>query len=390
VQQRRHGGATTQKKGSRGFLFSIALKCRMPSVISSLAKFRPDSFTLILLATIAVATVLPCTGQAAVVFGDTTTVVIGLLFFLHGAKLSRQAVIAGMTHWRLHLLVLCSTFVLFPVLGLLFKPVALLVLTPDLYMGLLFLCMLPSTVQSSIALTALGRGNVPAAICSASASNFAGIFITPLLVSAFIMQGHAGRSTGDAVLAIVLQLLVPFVAGQLLRPVIGNWVDRHKPMLRYFDQGSILLVVYTAFSEAVNEGLWHKLSPGVLVTLGVVCCVLLAIVLALTSYTSRRLGFSRADEVTIVFCGSKKSLASGVPMAKVLFATSSLGMIILPVMLFHQIQLMVCAVLAQRYAQRAAAGPDDPLPGDPLPDQSSSAASTSSPARNARMRGSTK
>ncbi|HEX8604136.1 MAG TPA: bile acid:sodium symporter family protein [Pseudoduganella sp.] len=362
----------------------------MPSVISSLAKFRPDSFTLILLATIAVATILPCTGQAAVVFGDTTTVVIGLLFFLHGAKLSRQAVIAGMTHWRLHLLVLCSTFVLFPVLGLLFKPVALLLLTPDLYMGLLFLCMLPSTVQSSIALTALGRGNVPAAICSASASNFAGIFITPLLVSAFIMQGHAGRSTGDAVLAIVLQLLVPFVAGQLLRPVIGNWVDRHKPMLRYFDQGSILLVVYTAFSEAVNEGLWHKLSPGVLVTLGVVCCVLLAIVLALTSYTSRRLGFSRADEVTIVFCGSKKSLASGVPMAKVLFATSSLGMIILPVMLFHQIQLMVCAVLAQRYAQRAAAGPDDPLPGDPLPDQSSSAASTSSPARSARMRGSTK
>ncbi|WP_338765362.1 bile acid:sodium symporter family protein [Massilia sp. METH4] len=325
----------------------------MPSVLSSLSQFKPDNFTLVLLATVAVATVLPVTGQTAVVLGDVTAVVIGLLFFLHGAKLSRQAVIAGITHWRLHLTVLCSTFVLFPILGLAMKPLALAVLTPELYVGLLFLCMLPSTVQSSIALTAMGRGNVPAAICSASASNFLGIFITPLLVSAFIVQGPTGRSTGDAVLAIVLQLLVPFLAGQLLRPVIGGWVDRHKPMLRFVDQGSILLVIYTAFSEAVNEGLWHKLSTQVLVTLGVICCVLLAVVLALTTLASRKFGFSREDEVTIVFCGSKKSLASGVPMAKVLFASSSLGMVILPVMLFHQIQLMVCAVLAQRFARRA-------------------------------------
>jgi sodium/bile acid cotransporter 7 len=325
----------------------------MPSVSASLSQFKPDNFTLVILATVAVATVLPCTGETADVLGDVTTFVIGLLFFLHGAKLSREAVVAGLTHWRLHLLVLCCTFVLFPLIGLAFRPVALAMLTPELYTGLLFLCMLPSTVQSSIALTALGRGNVPAAVCAASASNFLGIFITPLLVSAFVVQGHAERSTGDAVLAIVLQLLVPFVAGQLLRPVIGTWVDRHKPRLKYIDQGSILLVVYTAFSAAVVEGLWHKLSPTVLVTLGVVCCVLLAIVLALTSYASRKLGFPREDEVTIVFCGSKKSLASGVPMAKVLFATSSLGMVILPVMLFHQIQLMVCAVLAQRYAQRA-------------------------------------
>jgi len=139
----------------------------------------------------------------------------------------------------------------------------------------------------------------------------------------------------------------------VLRRWIGRWVDRHKPMLKYVDQGSILLVVYTAFSEAVAEGLWHKLSPQLLVTLGVICCVLLAVVLGLSFWASRRLGFSREDEVTIVFCGSKKSLASGVPMAKVLFATSSLGMIILPLMLFHQIQLMVCAVLAQRFAERA-------------------------------------
>ncbi|WEF33408.1 bile acid:sodium symporter family protein [Pseudoduganella chitinolytica] len=325
----------------------------MSSASAFLSRLKPDSFTLALLATVAIASVLPCTGQAAVVFGDITTVAIGLLFFLHGAKLSREAIVAGLTHWRLHLLVLACTFVLFPILGLALKPLALSVLTPDLYVGLLFLCMLPSTVQSSIAMTAMGRGNVPAAICSASASNFLGIFITPLLVGAFIVQGGAGRSSLDAVLAIVLQLLVPFIAGQVCRRWIGAWVDRHKPMLKYVDQGSILLVVYTAFSEAVAEGLWHELSPQLLVTLGLVCCALLAIVLGLSFWASRRLGFTRADEVTIVFCGSKKSLASGVPMAKVLFATSSLGMIILPVMLFHQIQLMVCAVLAQRFAERA-------------------------------------
>ncbi|AVR97966.1 bile acid:sodium symporter family protein [Pseudoduganella armeniaca] len=325
----------------------------MSSASAFLARLKPDNFTLALLTTVAIASVLPCTGQTAVVFGDVTTFAIGLLFFLHGAKLSREAIVAGLTHWRLHLLVLACTFVLFPILGLALKPVALAVLTPDLYLGLLFLCMLPSTVQSSIAMTAMGRGNVPAAICSASASNFLGIFITPLLVGAFIVQGQAERSSLDAVLAIVLQLLVPFIAGQVCRRWIGAWVDRHKPMLKYVDQGSILLVVYTAFSEAVSEGLWHKLSPQLLLALGLICCVLLAVVLGLSFWASRRLGFSSADEVTIVFCGSKKSLASGVPMAKVLFATSSLGMIILPVMLFHQIQLMVCAVLAQRFAQRA-------------------------------------
>ncbi|GGB85221.1 bile acid:sodium symporter family protein [Pseudoduganella buxea] len=324
----------------------------MPFNFASLSRFKPDTFTLALLVAVAVASVLPVTGQAAIVAGDVTAVAIGLLFFLHGAKLPREAIVAGLTHWRLHLLVLCCTFVLFPVLGLAAQPLALAVLTPDLTVGLLFLCMLPSTVQSSIAMTALGRGNVPAAVCSASASNFFGIFLTPLLVGAFIVHGKGGGPQLDAVLTIVMQLLVPFLAGQVMRRWIGTWVDRHKAKLKYIDQGSILLVVYTAFSEAVAEGLWHKLSPQLLVTLAVVCCVLLAVVLGLSFWISRRLGFSREDEVTIVFCGSKKSLATGVPMAKVLFASSSLGMIILPLMLFHQIQLMVCAVLAQRFARR--------------------------------------
>lgn len=326
---------------------------------ANVRRLMPDVFTLAILCMVALASVLPVTGNAAVAFGDITALAIGLLFFLHGAKLSREALVSGLTHWRLHLLVLASTFVMFPLLGLFIKPLALLMLTPDLYLGILFLCVLPSTVQSSIAFTAVARGNVPAAICSATASNFLGIFLTPLLVSTLVLHGATapGHSALDSVMAIVEQLLLPFIAGQLLRPWIGKWIDRNKGMLKFVDQGSILLVVYTAFSASVAEGLWHKVSVGTLLALVLLSCILLAVALGLGTFVSRKLGFSKEDEIAIVFCGSKKSLASGIPMAKVLFAPTSLGMIILPLMLFHQIQLMVCAVLAQKYAQRAEPAP---------------------------------
>lgn len=315
-------------------------------------RFLPDNFTLALLLTIAVASVLPCRGQTALVFNQVTDVAVALLFFLHGAKLSREAVIAGLTHWRLHLVVMLCTFALFPILGLLLKPALLTVITPDLYLGVLFLCTLPSTVQSSIAFTSMARGNVPAAVCSASASNMLGIFLTPMLVGLMVMPHTGAVISLDSFLKIVVQLLLPFILGQVARRWIGNWVGRNAQILRPVDQGSILLVVYTAFSQAVVEGIWHQVPLSALIWLVLVSGVLLAIVLGLTTLLSRRLGFSKADEITIVFCGSKKSLASGVPIAKVLFTSQAIGVMVLPLMLFHQIQLMVCAVLAQRYAQR--------------------------------------
>lgn len=325
-------------------------RTRLSNIAHNLAL---EPYTVALLGMVVLASFLPASGDVAVALGNVTTFAIGLLFFLHGAKLSREAIVAGLLHWRLHLLVLASTFVMFPLMGIVLKPIALPLLTPDLYLGILFLCVLPSTVQSSIAFTAMARGNVAAAVCSASASNFLGIFLTPMLVGALIVHGAGDAGFGwSQVLSIVEQLLLPFVAGQLLRPWIGAFIDRHKPVLRYVDQGSILLVVYTAFSESVTEGLWQHISGVTLAALIGVCCLMLIIALGLATWTSRRLGFSKEDEITIVFCGSKKSLATGVPMAKVLFAPSALGMIILPVMLFHQIQLMVCAVLAQRWARR--------------------------------------
>ena len=315
-----------------------------------------DRFTIALIVTVALASVLPCRGEAAAVFRVVTMLAIALLFFMHGAKLSREAVVAGLTHWRLHLLVFACTFVMFPLLGLALLPLAKAAVGERLATGFLFLCLLPSTVQSSIAFTSIARGNVPAAVCSASFSSLIGIVLTPLLVNLLIhAQSAATSAPASAIRDIVLQLFVPFVGGQVARRWIGGFVDRHKAVLGMVDRGSILLVVYTAFSAAVVEGLWHQVSVEALGLLLVLCSALLAIALVATSQFGKRLHFSREDRITILFCGSKKSLASGVPMANVLFSSSAVGAIVLPLMLFHQVQLMVCAVLAQRYAREAEA-----------------------------------
>ena len=323
------------------------------------SRFLPDNFTLALLTTVALASVLPAAGGVARFFEGLTVAAVGLLFFLNGAKLSRQAIVAGLSHWRLHLVVVASTFVLFPLLGWALRPVLQPLVTPDLYLGVLFLCALPATVQSAIAFTAMARGNMPAAICSASASTLLGIVITPLLTGLLLSRTAAAQHDAlESIGRIMLQLFVPFIAGHLLRPWIGGLTQRHAPVLKFVDQGAILLVVYTAFSAAVVEGLWRQMPLPALAGLLVVCAVILALALCFTTWLSRRLGFSKEDEVTIVFCGSKKSLASGVPMAKVLFAAHAVGAMVLPLMVFHQMQLMVCAVLAQRYARRQPSAQD--------------------------------
>ncbi|WP_419793599.1 bile acid:sodium symporter [Pseudomonas palleroniana] len=321
-------------------------------------RFLPDNFTLTLVATVIIASLLPATGPIAVAFGWVTNLAIALLFFLHGAKLSRQAIVAGAGHWRLHLLVFSLTFVLFPLLGLALKPLLSPLIGKDLYMGMLYLCALPATVQSAIAFTSLARGNIPAAICSAAASSLFGIFLTPLLVTLLLNVHGEGGSTVDAILKISVQLLLPFIAGQVARRWIGDWVGRNKSWLKFVDQGSILLVVYGAFSEAVNEGIWHQIPLWELGGLVIACCVLLGLVLVASTLLGKAFGFNQEDRITILFCGSKKSLATGVPMAQVLFAGATMGVLILPLMLFHQIQLMVCAALAQRYAKRPESIPE--------------------------------
>ncbi|EWM16315.1 bile acid:sodium symporter family protein [Kutzneria sp. 744] len=319
-----------------------------------MSRLRVDPYIVALLLTVAVASLLPASGAVATGFGHATTIAIGLLFFLYGARLSTREALDGLKHWRLHGLVLTATFVLFPLLGLLCRLLVPWALPPDLWAGLMFLCCLPSTVQSSIAFTSIARGNVAAAICSASFSNLIGIVLTPLLVTVFLFTSSGGISFG-AVRDIMMQLLAPFVAGQLLRRWIGGFLTRHKKILGYVDRGSILLVVYAAFSEGVVAGIWGRLSWLSLVVLLAVNAVLLAVVMLATTFAARRLRFSTEDEIAIVFCGSKKSLASGLPMGTVLFPAATVGLAVLPLMLFHQLQLMVCAWLARRYGARKEA-----------------------------------
>jgi sodium/bile acid cotransporter 7 len=307
-----------------------------------------DGFILGLLATVLIASLLPARGACGVAAGGLADAGIVLLFFLHGAKLSREAIMAGARNWRLHLAVFAVTFGLFPLIGL--GVSTLPFLPPGIATGLLFLTLLPSTVQSSIAFTAIARGDVAAAVCSASFSNLAGIFLTPLLVALTIGGGGGGMSYAAAE-TIALQLLLPFLLGHACRPLVGGFVARHKGLVMLVDRGSILLVVYTAFGAAVIEGLWQRLSVGQIGLVALVCVAMLAVILFLTWGIGRVMGLPRKDAIVLLFCGSKKSLASGVPMAGVLFPAALVGPIILPLMLFHQIQLIACAAIARHYAR---------------------------------------
>jgi len=323
-----------------------------------LSRLPIDPYILAIVSMVGLASLLPARGTGAVAAGYATDAAIAVLFFLHGARLQPKAALAGARNWRLHTLIFASTFVVFPALGLAARAIAPDLLPAPLWTGVLLLCVLPSTVQSSIAFTSIARGNVAAAICAATASNLLGILLTPLLAG--LLLSTRGGFSIHAIGEVVLQLLLPFAAGQLARPWLANWAGRNKTLLGLVDRGSILLVVYAAFSEGVTHGIWHQLDLSLLGILLLLDAALLASVLAATAGISRLLGFSREDRITAVFCGSKKSLASGLPMASVLFAGLPVGMIVLPLMLFHQIQLMACAALARRYAaelQRPANAP---------------------------------
>ncbi|TAM11992.1 MAG: bile acid:sodium symporter [Nevskiaceae bacterium] len=316
-----------------------------------LKNLLPDRFVLLLLATIAVASVLPARGAAAVVVHSLVNVAIAGLFFLHGAKLSRESVIAGVTHWRLQLCVLASTWLLFPLLGLLLRPLLEPWTTPALYAGVLYLCLVPSTVQSSIVLTSMARGNVPAAVCAASLSNLLGVFATPVLAALLLGSVHGGLSWSVAG-SIVSLLLVPFVLGQFAQRWVAAPVRRYTALVGVLDKGMLMLIVYAAFSASVRAGLWQHTSAGVLAVLFGVCVLFLAVALAFNRLVARGLGFAREDEVVMVFCGSKKSLASGIPIAQVLFSSAALGPLVLPLMIFHPLQLMVCTFIARHYGRR--------------------------------------
>lgn len=319
----------------------------MPGFLAKL-----DRFTIGLVVSVSAGMLLPCSGMWDVLFTHLSDGAIILLFFLYGAKLSRRSVREGLMHWRLQGLVAASTFVLFPLLGLLSMPLWNAVLGPELCMGMLYVCMLPSTVQSSIAFTSMAGGNVSAAICSASLSSLLGVFATPLLVGLVWSGGGSDGVDFSTFLNICYIILVPFVAGQLVQRWIGTWVINHRNVTSWTDHATIWLVIYTAFSHAMMNGVWNHLPLFSLVEVLLFSAILLTAVLLLTAFFARRMKFSREDQIAIIFCGSKKSLATGIPMMNVIFAGSPIGLLVIPLMIFHQLQLMVCTFLARRWGRQ--------------------------------------
>jgi sodium/bile acid cotransporter 7 len=283
---------------------------------------------------------------------------IALIFFLHGVALSFAALRAGTLRWPLHLVVQASTFLLFPVIGLLLNAAFAGRISPSLQLGFFYLCALPSTVSSSVALTAAARGNVAGALFNATLSSLLGVVLTPIWVATVLKASATPVPLGPVMLDLALWLVLPLVLGQVSRPILAKWATKNKTRINSADRATILVLVYTSFCDSFQQGVWSTNGWGMLALVVSVAVVLFTLVMTITSAASRALGFSREDQIAAMFCGSKKTLASGVPMARLIFgAHPGIGLILLPIMIYHPLQLVICGMLAQRWAHRTENNP---------------------------------
>lgn len=281
---------------------------------------------------------------------------VALIFFLNGVSLSFASLKAGALHWRLHLVVQLGTFLLFPLVGLALLALTGSLITPALALGFFFLCALPSTVSSSVAMTAAAKGNVPAAVFNATLSSLVGVFVTPLWMGWMLKsQGSAGGSLGKVIMDLVTWLILPLVLGQLARPWLADWAKRRKPWIHIVDRGTILVIIFTSFCDSILRGVWSGQGAMTIVETLIGALVLFHIVFAIVMMAGKALNFTVEDRIAAVFCGSKKTIASGVPMAQLIFAGDPrLGVILLPLMIYHPMQLVICGLLAGRWAKRAS------------------------------------
>ena len=325
-------------------------------------RWRPDGFLVGLVAAMALAWFFPGPGASGGwLYPEVlTNLGVALIFFLHGLALAPAKLRAGALRWPVHLVVQVATFGAFPLLGLLLLRLSGTTLAPDLRMGFFYLCALPSTVSSSVAMTAAARGNVAVAIFNATLSSLLGVVLTPLWIG-WMLRGGPGSDVsapplGHVLLNLVIWLVLPLVVGQLLRPWLGAWAGRNKAGINRVDRGTILLLVYTSFCDSVARGVWTNQGTSAVVATLVGSCLILAIMLGAMILVCRLLGLPPEDRTAAIFCGSKKTLASGVPMAHLIFGSSAeLGLILLPIMVYHPIQLVVCGILAARWGREADA-----------------------------------
>lgn len=319
----------------------------MPGFLEGFLK-RFDPLLVGIFASMVIAFIVPASGSFAVGFAVAVKLAIALLFFLYGARLSTHEAMKGLTNWRLHLLILAFTFLIYPVIGVLLRQTTAF-LSQEIYQGILFAMLVPSTVQSSVALTGIARGNVSGAVVAASVSSLVGVVATPVLVMLLMGTGTGVRIDATVFTNIALQLLLPFVLGQLAH----NYVPRAKEIAKskatkIVDRGSIWMVVYSAFSSGVVSGVWSNVKLWEIVFLIVFAVVLVVAMLWLSKVVPQALGFNREDRVAVQMCGTQKSLATGLPMATVIFGGAQLGVLIVPLMIYHMIQIVTCSAYASR------------------------------------------
>ena len=327
----------------------------MSKILDTARKAGLDGFMLALLSMILLAWLWPEPGmkESPVPLSEISTYAVSVIFFFYGLRLSPDKLREGLTNWRLHVMVHLSTFLLFPLVALAFKPLFQGEENHTLWLGIFFLTVLPSTVSSSVVMVSIAKGNIPAAIFNASISSLIGVFLTPLWMGMVLDTGPGHFDLLSVVGKLALQVLLPVFAGILLNKRWGYFAEKNKKYIRYFDQSSILLIVYTSFCESFGENLFSSLGLKDIVFLGMGMLALFFAIYFLLTFISNLLKFSHEDKVTAVFCGSKKSLVQGAVMSKVLFAGPQAGIMLLPIMIYHALQLIAASIIAQRLAQEA-------------------------------------
>jgi len=319
-------------------------------------KMKKEWFLAAMVIVIALASVSADVGRSGglIHLDKLTGIGVAIVFFLHGLGLSPAAIKAGISNWRMHIYIQLATFLAYPLLWVILGDLLLAYMPASLAFGFCYLFVLPGTISSSVSMTSIAKGNVPGAIFNASLSSILGVLITPLLVQLFMGLEGIELDLLASIISIAKLLLLPMIAGQLLRPLLLRFSERHKAVVGKIDKVVILLIIYNAFCDSVANNVWSSFSMQLLVTSTLLSLIVLLFMVHLIQWGARRCQFTHADEVAAVFCGSKKTLAAGIPMATAIFgADPNLGMILLPVMLYHPIQLFYCAILANRYAAQS-------------------------------------
>ena len=312
----------------------------------------PDRFVLLLLGAVLLGWLLPVSGAGLPVAQNVSFIGIFALFFLHGLKLPREEVRRAAKGWRLQAAMLGFTFIVMPLAGWALSRTVAGWLSPMLAAGVLYCAILPSTVQSAISYASLGKGNVAASVVGAALSNLIGILATPALFALLLGGTASGGLSGDVIVKIVTMLLMPFLLGQFARRWLAGWAAREKGLLSLFDRAVILLAVYVAFSSAVSSGALARVDGIDLLKLLSAVAVLLAFAFVAAWALGGAMKLARADRISLLFAGAHKSLATGAPMAALLFPPEIAGVMILPAIFYHQLQLIASAPLAKRLAER--------------------------------------